>query len=142
MALRPPVVNPTHDPASDAAGWMDVCAAEALAEGGDGVRFDWPGSVRGPIAAFVVRVDGAPRAYLNRCAHVPVELDWLPGKFLDESGLYLVCATHGAMYDAQSGACVGGPCRGAALVPLVVREADGRVKVALPAAGPASPSSP
>lgn len=129
------------DPArrlADAAGWMDVCAADALAEGGDGVRFDWPGSVRGPIAAFVVRVGDQPRAYLNRCAHVPVELDWLPGKFLDETGLYLVCATHGAMYDAESGACAGGPCRGAPLVSLVAREVGGRVEVAVPVPPPAT----
>lgn len=120
------------------AGWIDVCASEALAEGGDGVRFDWSDSVRGPVAAFVVRVGGLPRAYLNRCAHVPVELDWLAGRFLDETGLYLVCATHGAMYDAESGACAGGPCRGAPLVSLVAREAGGRVLVAVPP--PAMPS--
>jgi nitrite reductase/ring-hydroxylating ferredoxin subunit len=28
--------------------------------------------------AFVIRHRGHPHAYLNRCAHVPMEMDW-PG---------------------------------------------------------------
>ena len=28
-------------------------------------------------------IDGVVRAYLNRCAHVPVELDWVEGEFFD-----------------------------------------------------------
>jgi nitrite reductase/ring-hydroxylating ferredoxin subunit len=61
---------------------------------------------------------------------VPVELDWVPGKFFDDGGLYLICATHGAMYEPDSGQCVGGPCRGARLEPLAVREHEGGVWVA------------
>lgn len=111
--------------------WLRVCAAGDLAEGGDGVRFELP--LHGtPQPAFVVRVDGAPRAYLNRCAHIPVELDWQPGRFLDDSGLYLVCATHGALYDATTGACVGGPCRKRPLVTLETRESEGWVEARFP----------
>ena len=114
------------------AGWLRVCPSEALAEGGDGVRFDWRAEGEpASQAAFAVRFDGEPRAYLNRCAHVPVELDWQPGRFFDESGLYLVCATHGAMYDAADGRCAGGPCRGRGLVALRAREADGWVWVSV-----------
>ena len=103
-----------------------ICASADLAEGGTGVRFER--SVGGASqAAFVVRHDGAARAFVNRCAHVPMELDWRPGEFFDADGLYLICATHGAMYDPSSGACVGGPCRGRGLEPLAVREADGNI---------------
>lgn len=117
--------------------WIDVCASGELVEGGDGVRFEW-GERRdgcGMLPAFVVRFDGRPRAFLNRCAHVAMELDWLPGRFFDEAGLYLICATHGALYEPDSGACVAGPCHGAALVALRCEERDGRVRVA---AGPSS----
>lgn len=143
--------------------WQLVCESVALVEGGAGVRFDLPplaGAARDPSAplgrglvgripvaavrparvkdpaprpAFVVRHDGVARAYLNRCAHVAVELDWPSGQFFDDSGLYLVCATHGATYRAADGRCVGGPCRGSSLVALQTRESNGKVWVALEA---------
>lgn len=77
--------------------------------------------------AFVVRYQGAPRAFLNRCAHVPMELDWQPGVFFDPQGLYLMCATHGALYHPATGQCLEGPCRGRGLVPLVVAESEGNI---------------
>ncbi len=108
--------------------WRAVCLSDDLLEGGDGVRFElerpW-----GTEPAFVVRFDGLPRAFRNRCSHVPVELDWMPGRFFDESGLYLVCATHGAMYEAGSGQCAGGPCSGRGLPVMECREQDGQVRV-------------
>jgi nitrite reductase/ring-hydroxylating ferredoxin subunit len=107
-----PTVRPGEGAADAAGGWSRVCPSEALAERGDGVRFDLEAR-GGPVPAFVLRIEGEPRAYLNRCAHVPVELDWNPGRFLDETGTVIVCATHGAVYDAADGACVGGPCRAA-----------------------------
>ncbi len=110
--------------------WRRVCSVAELTEGGDGVRFEVEGR-SGPEAAFVVRSAGRPRAYLNRCRHVPVELDWLPGQFFDESGLYLVCSTHGAMYRASDGRCEGGPCGGRPLIALQVCESDGAVWVAV-----------
>lgn len=103
-----------------------ICASEALEEGGRGVRFTVTdgGSA---VSAFAVRYDGQVRAYLNRCAHVPVELDWLEGQFFDDSGLYLMCATHGATYLPDSGLCAGGPCRGGRLQPVAVEECAGAV---------------
>lgn len=110
--------------------WRRICDSESLAEGGDGVRFEVPGAGQ-PEPAFVVRARGEPRAFLNRCRHIPVELDWQPGKFFDGDGLYLVCSTHGAMYRAVDGRCVGGPCRGQSLVALQARDAAGAVWVAV-----------
>ena len=75
----------------------------------------------------VVRVDAAVRCFLNRCSHVPVELDWNYGEFLDDSGRIVVCATHGASYDATDGSCLGGPCDGNPLVKLNIEEKDGAV---------------
>jgi nitrite reductase/ring-hydroxylating ferredoxin subunit len=103
-----------------------ICPASELEEGGRGVRFTVTRHGR-EEAAFVVRYEGEPRAFLNRCAHVPMELDWQPGVFFDASGLYLLCATHGATYDPATGACLGGPCRGRGLVPLAVAEAEGSI---------------
>jgi len=75
----------------------------------------------------VVRFLGTVYGYLNQCAHVPTELDWQEGQFFDHSGLYLMCATHGAVYEPESGRCVGGPCRGGRLLALQVLECQGMV---------------
>jgi nitrite reductase/ring-hydroxylating ferredoxin subunit len=103
-----------------------ICSSIDLAEGGKGVRFEHEaGGVMLP--AFAIRHGGRVHAYINRCAHVGVELDWTPGEFFDDSGLYLICATHGAMYLPESGRCIAGPCRGASLTPLIVFEQAGSV---------------
>lgn len=103
-----------------------ICDSAALPDGGDGVRFEvrWQGE---NAQAFAIRHEGLVRAYLNRCAHVPVELDWQPGRFLDAEGVYLICATHGAIYVPETGYCVGGPCKGKSLQALTVVERDGGV---------------
>lgn len=103
-----------------------LCASSELADGGDGLRFEV--DYRGETApAFVIRFGGRVYAYLNRCGHIAMELDWKPGKFFDADGEYLLCSTHGALYAPESGACRGGPCRGAGLIRLDVFEADGRI---------------
>ena len=59
---------------------IPVCASTEIEEGGKGRRFAV--SVHGDDATgFVVRYGGAVYGYLNRCAHVPIELDWAEGEF-------------------------------------------------------------
>lgn len=102
-----------------------ICASEDLPERGKGFRFQVQ-TETGEKPAFAVRYRGRAHAYLNRCAHVHVELDWNGGGFFDISGLYLVCSTHGAAYRPETGECVGGPCRGQRLTKLEIEEqADG-----------------
>lgn len=103
-----------------------ICTSADLVEAGDGVRFEVTryGAVE---PAFAIRFGGKVHAYLNRCAHVPVELDWIPGKFFDGEGMVLLCSTHGAMYDPATGGCLGGPCGRGALRPLTIEERDGKV---------------
>lgn len=62
--------------------------------------------------AFAVRYQGQVQAYVNRCTHIALELDWQPNRVFDGSGQWLVCANHGAEFAPDSGACVAGPCRG------------------------------
>ena len=100
-----------------------LCASADLAESSLGVRFVLDGATNG----FVVRFRNRVSAFVNRCPHLGTELDWQPGEFFEESGLYLVCSTHGAIFEPDSGKCVAGPCRGASLEPLQVREREGQV---------------
>lgn len=100
-----------------------VCASDALVDGGAGVRV--AATHYGDDAVvFFVRFAGRVYGYLNRCAHVPMELDWVEGQFFESSGLYLMCATHGAIYAPETGRCMGGPCRGGSLRSVKVEERD------------------
>ena len=73
--------------------------------------------------AFAVRYKGIAYAYLNRCTHVAMEMDWQPDRFFDDSGQWLLCASHGAAYMPDTGACAGGPCKGGLIkVPLLERD--------------------
>ena len=102
-----------------------ICRSDALIDSGDGVRFE-VNQGRAMVPAFAVRYDGRVYAYLNRCVHMPMELDWKPGRFFDAEGLLLVCSTHGAIYAPDTGVCLGGPCAGV-LARLEVEERDGRI---------------
>lgn len=112
-------------PPSAESDWIDLCASEALVDGGLAVPFTvrhWGRVCR----AFAVRFQGKAVAYLNQCSHVPMEMDYQPNHFFDTTGQWLICATHGALYDPLSGRCVMGPCRGG-LVRIALRESQGRV---------------
>ena len=101
-----------------------ICASRDLVAGGLGVRFEvadesdtWP--------AFVIRHSEGLAAYINRCAHLALELDWNPGLFFDVDQRHLICATHGALYTADTDECVGGPCNESGLEVLKVVEKEG-----------------
>lgn len=103
-----------------------ICRAGDLGEGGKGVRFTV--SIGGkPRPGFMIRYDGVVYAFINSCPHLGTELDWQPGEFFDDSGLYLICATHGAVFMPGSGYCTGGPCKGQRLIRLPVAEDDGNI---------------
>jgi nitrite reductase/ring-hydroxylating ferredoxin subunit len=56
-----------------------------------------------------------------------MELDWRAAEFFDLEGRDLICSTHGAVYAADSGRCLGGPCGGSPLVRLRIEERAGQV---------------
>ena len=58
----------------DASTRVPLCQSEALQDGGLAVDFD---VVLGgqTCRAFAVRFHGEVHAYLNRCAHIPMEMD-------------------------------------------------------------------
>lgn len=107
-----------------------ICRSEDVQERGPGFRFALP-ELGERTTGFVVRYNGEVRAYVNRCAHVPVELDWNEGDFFDVSGEYLICATHGAHYQPQTGYCVMGPCSGKSLIKITTLERDHEILIQL-----------
>lgn len=104
---------------------IPLCNTAELQDSGLAVPFDvvYMGQT---CRAFAIRFDGQAHAYLNRCTHVAMEMDYQPNHFFDHTGRWLMCATHGAMYAPDTGACRGGPCRGQ-LVKIEVSERNGVV---------------
>lgn len=104
---------------------IPLCNSAELLEAGLALPFDvmYAGQT---CRAFAVRFEGQPQAYLNRCTHVAMELDWQPNQVFDATGRWLLCATHGASYRPDTGACAGGPCRGG-LVKIELLERSGVV---------------
>jgi nitrite reductase/ring-hydroxylating ferredoxin subunit len=74
------------------------------------------------VEAFLLNVGGQHHAYVNRCRHVPMSLDWVENQFFTEDGQYVQCATHGAYYVPDTGECIAGPPCGKSLVrvPLTI----------------------
>lgn len=58
---------------------------------------------------FVINFHGHYYAYVNRCRHVPMAMDWIDNQFFAEHGRYLMCQTHNAYYEPASGECIAGP---------------------------------
>lgn len=104
---------------------IELCRSDELEEGGLAVPFDveYEGE---NCRAFAIRFEGCAHAYLNRCTHVAMELDWQPNRIFDDTGQWLLCAAHGAVYAPDTGAGVAGPCRGG-LVKIGLSEQDGVV---------------
>ena len=87
----------------------------------------------------VFALAGKIHAYANVCPHQGRSLSWAPNEFLITPEGRLICPHHGASFELDSGACVEGPCRGAALNRIDVEVRDGQVYAR--GSRPTSPSS-
>ncbi len=68
------------------------------------------------------RHEGEARAWLNVCPHQGRPLNWAPDQFLKDREGHLVCAAHGAVFEANEGRCLSGPCKNAALTAVTLAE--------------------
>jgi nitrite reductase/ring-hydroxylating ferredoxin subunit len=78
------------------------------------------------VDGFLVNDNGSFHAYVNRCRHMPTPLDFIRDQFVSEDGRYLMCYTHGALYERSTGLCIAGPCKGETLyrLPVCVDQED------------------
>jgi nitrite reductase/ring-hydroxylating ferredoxin subunit len=119
---------------ADAIVWS-VLVTEIPPGGSAKFPIRWRGRL---VEGFVVNFQGRYYAHVNHCAHAGTPLDWWPNEFFSDDGQFLICGTHGARYEPDTGKCAGGPCAGGALFPLNVRVADGRIFVTAPDASPSN----
>ncbi len=115
----------TEEPAS----WS--CAAGAIAPGRTATfRLNRRGKT---VDSFIVNVNGSYHAYVNRCPHAGTTLDLWPNEFMTDDGRFLICSTHGAVFEQHTGFCIEGPCPGARLETLTVEVDGDSVVVTCPA---------
>ena len=79
------------------------------------------------IEALLVNYEGNIFAYVNRCRHIALSLDWVDNQFFTEDKRYLICANHGATYEPATGECIWGPCFGEALQSVPLEISGGKI---------------
>jgi nitrite reductase/ring-hydroxylating ferredoxin subunit len=83
-----------------------------------------------PLRGFVVQAPEGVRAYVNRCAHMKLPLNYLPDQFLTYDGSALLCYVHGAIYRKHDGYCIAGPCSGQSLATVPIEVVGNQVLLA------------
>ena len=84
----------------------------------------------GRFHGFVVRREDAVFGYVDRCPHMGLPLAQVLDDYLTPRGDLIACSWHSALFEIESGACVGGPCGGARLTPWPVAVVDGMIVTA------------
>src|SRR5438309_3425774 len=64
------------------------------------------------VDGFLINDAGNFYAYVNRCRHMMTLLDFVRDQFFSEDRRYLMCYTHGALYEPATGFCIAGRCKG------------------------------
>jgi nitrite reductase/ring-hydroxylating ferredoxin subunit len=111
--------------------YQQIIIPKQLAEGETTV-FKFQDAAGMDSEGLVIRYKGKLHAFQNLCRHQPLPLDYGDGDFLDESGQYLLCRNHAALFEPDSGFCVSGPCAGASLFQYPVEEKDEQIVVSIP----------
>ena len=107
----------------------EVAVGRADELGDPGCREFQIGEGDWPFRGFVVRQGGKIFAYENVCAHVGHPLNWVPDAFLSKDRSAIQCASHGALYEIDTGLCFAGPCLGKSLRTVDATVRDGIVYV-------------
>ncbi|MEC4590105.1 Rieske (2Fe-2S) protein [Nitrospirillum amazonense] len=99
-----------------------LCALDALPPVGQARGFDPAKSGRDTV--FALRRSDGIRVYRNHCPHQGVPLAYRKDRFLSGDGQRILCYAHGAHFEADTGLCTDGPCRGMSLasLPLVIED--------------------
>ena len=100
-----------------------LCALDDISEPGSRGFVLQIGEAR--FHGFVVRRGGQVHGYVDRCPHAGLPLAQKLDDYLTPTGDLIACSWHGALFDIDTGACVGGPCVGQALRPWPVVALDG-----------------
>ncbi|HEY8510001.1 MAG TPA: Rieske (2Fe-2S) protein [Steroidobacteraceae bacterium] len=105
-----------------------LCAEADLRE--NETRSFTVGSGDWPLRGFLLRTGGRVHAYVNHCPHAGHPLNLRPNEFLTADRSLIVCNSHGALFEKETGYCVAGPCAGQSLQRVPIRIEAGLVILA------------
>ena len=81
----------------------------------------------GRFHGFVVRRGEEVFGYVDRCPHMGLPLAKRLDDYLAPGGDLVLCSWHAALFEPETGLCVGGPCKGARLTPWPVHRREGTI---------------
>ena len=113
-------------------GTAEICVGRLDDLGDPGCREFRIGAGDWPFKGFVVRQGARVFAYQNTCMHVGHPLNWMPDGFLTPDGANIICSSHGAIYEVDTGLCISAPCRGKSLRAVDVEIRNGEIYVTGP----------
>lgn len=107
------------------ASGTSLCARDEIPDGG---AHEVIADVNGErISIVVLRKGKNIAAYINRCPHFRIPLNFVRGAFLISGG-ELWCTHHSATFRFEDGYCTDGPCRGGSLDAVPITETgDGMI---------------
>ncbi|HEX8553983.1 MAG TPA: Rieske (2Fe-2S) protein [Sphingomonas sp.] len=86
----------------------------------------------GRFHGFIVRRGNNIFGHVDRCPHLRVPLAQRLDEYLTPDATLIMCSWHGALFEIDTGLCVGGPCVGQRLTPWPVVVVGGRIVTAEP----------
>lgn len=82
----------------------------------------------GRFHGFVIRRGDRVFGYRDRCPHMGMPLTQELDRYLSSGGELILCSWHGALFDIETGRCIGGPCIGTGLAVWPVAVVDGEIR--------------
>lgn len=101
-----------------------VCSIYDIPEG-EARTFPMPNESR--TTFFILHWGDKFYAYVNRCPHTGINLEYQENQFLSWDKAHIQCSVHGATFNIRDGRCVWGPCRGQFLKALPVQIIDDQI---------------
>jgi len=121
---RPKPLYLHETPAGPDAGTLLAKIDDLPAHGGKDILFK---NGDHQVNIFIQKSGDAVNVFENKCPHASTPLNMFGDKFLSLDSASIICRTHGALFDKNSGKCTGGPCKGDYLRPVAFEVRDGTI---------------
>ena len=115
------------NPARPAPGTVICKLADLPAAGAKGFVWRLTTAI---FQGFIVREGDVLHGYVDRCPHAGWPMSVLPDRYLTRDGQFVLCSSHGALFEKDTGKRVSGPCVGDRLEAWPVEVVGGEVRAA------------